>query len=48
MEQWWNNSGMGKLEYWERNLFQCHFAHHKSHMDRPTTEPEPLWEKDGI
>jgi len=33
MEQWWNDTDRGNLKYWERNLSQCHFAHHKSHMD---------------
>jgi len=33
MEQWWNGTDRGKPEYWEKNLSQCHFAHHKVLMD---------------
>jgi hypothetical protein len=28
-----------------KNLFHCHFFHHKSHMDWPEIEPVPTkWE----
>jgi hypothetical protein len=33
VEHWWNDTDRGKQKYWERNLSQCHFVHHKSHMD---------------
>ena len=23
MEQWWNDTGRGKLKYWENNIIQC-------------------------
>jgi hypothetical protein len=29
----WNDTDKGKLKISERNLSQCHFFHHKSHMD---------------
>jgi len=35
---WWNDNDMGKLKFSKKNLFQCHFAHHKSHTDRPATK----------
>ena len=28
-----NDSDMAILKYWERKVTQCHFFHHKSHMD---------------
>jgi hypothetical protein len=33
MECWWSVIDKGKTEYWERNLFHCHFVYHKSHID---------------
>jgi hypothetical protein len=38
MEQWWNDTDRGKPKYWERNLFQWHFVHHKSNVDWPGIE----------
>jgi hypothetical protein len=34
MERLWNYNDKGKGKYCERNLFQCHFVHHKSRIDR--------------
>jgi len=33
MEKWWNNTDRGGPKYLEKILRQCHFGHHKSHMD---------------
>jgi hypothetical protein len=33
MEYWWSDIARKNLKYWEKNLYQCHFVHHKSHMD---------------
>jgi hypothetical protein len=32
-ERRWNDIDRGKQKNSEKNLSQCHFAHHKSHMD---------------
>jgi hypothetical protein len=29
----WNDTDRGKLKNSEKNLFQCHFDRHKSHMN---------------
>jgi hypothetical protein len=45
MEDQWNKTDRGKPKYSEKNLPQCHFVHHKSHMDRLGIEPVPQrWE----
>jgi hypothetical protein len=35
MEHRWNEIDRGKPKYSEKNLSQCHFVYHKSHMDWP-------------
>jgi hypothetical protein len=45
MEHRWNEVDRGKPKYSGKNLSQCHFIHHKSHMDWPGIEPRPpRWE----
>jgi hypothetical protein len=33
MDHRWNEIDRGKPKYTEKKLCQCHFVHHKSHMD---------------
>jgi hypothetical protein len=42
MDRWWNDADRGKLKYWEKNLSQCHFPHHKSHMGWLESKCGPL------
>jgi len=41
LEHWWNDTVTGKQKYWERNLWQWHFFHHKTHTDWHGTAPTP-------
>jgi hypothetical protein len=46
MEQRWNDTDRGKPKESEKNLFQCHFVHHKSYMERTRQEPGPPQSED--
>jgi hypothetical protein len=43
MEHWYNDNDREKLTFLDKNLSQCHFVHHKAHMDWPGIEPRSLW-----
>jgi hypothetical protein len=43
MEHWYNDAVRVNLKYSEKNLSQCHLAHHESHKGCLGIEPRPLW-----
>jgi hypothetical protein len=40
-----NDFARGKPKYWDKNLFQCQFVHHKSHVGVLGLKPELLVER---
>jgi len=42
-EHLWNDAEMGKPKYFEKNLSQCSYFLHKSHMEWHVIEPGPLF-----
>jgi uncharacterized membrane protein len=48
MEHRWNEIDRRKPKNSGKNVSQCHFVHHKSHMDWTGIEPgPPRWEAGG-
>ena len=39
IKHWWNNSGMGKPDCSEGNIYQCHAVHRKFNVYCLETEP---------
>jgi hypothetical protein len=35
MEHQWSEKWQGELKFLEKNMTQCHFVNHKSHMNCP-------------
>jgi hypothetical protein len=44
-EPQWNDTDWGKPKISKKTLSQHHFVHHKSHMDKPGSEPGLCGEK---
>jgi hypothetical protein len=42
MEYWWKDTHRTKLKYSVETLSQCHFLHHKSHVDLSEVATKPL------
>jgi hypothetical protein len=47
MKQWLNLGHREKPKFSEKNLSQCHFWGHKSHMDWSGIEPGSPWRETG-
>jgi hypothetical protein len=39
LELWWDDSDRVKPKYFLKKASQCHFGHHKFHLDSPGSNP---------
>jgi hypothetical protein len=42
IDQCWNDTDRGNLNYSEKNMSHCHFIHCKSHIDYGGVDARPL------
>ena len=42
VKHWWNVTDMKKIKVHQEKPVQCHFGHHKSHIDQAVIEIGPL------
>jgi len=47
MEHWRNDADRENPKYSGRKMSQCHFVHHKAHMDGNGVEPGLFWRQTG-
>jgi len=48
MEHWWNDNDKGNHNYWEKNMFNCHFVHQIPTWAKLGPDPGPVFVVDKV